>query len=56
MSGKKKHPVFSFRIDEEYEKVLRGIAEENKISLNTLANQFLEIMWNLRFMLKSLAP
>ena len=38
MSSKKTSSI-SFRIDAEYEKVLRGIAEENKISLNTLANQ-----------------
>ena len=38
MSSKKTSSI-SFRIDEEYEKVLRGIAEKNKISLNTLANQ-----------------
>ncbi|MGI9567564.1 MAG: hypothetical protein ACR2LL_11210 [Nitrosopumilus sp.] len=38
MSGKKTSSI-SFRIDEEYEKVLRSIAEKNKISLNTLANQ-----------------
>ena len=35
----KKTSSISFRIDEEYEKVLRQIAEENKTSLNTLANQ-----------------
>lgn len=38
MSGKKTSSI-SFRIDEEYEKVLRRIADENKTSLNTLANQ-----------------
>ena len=38
MSGKKTSSI-SFRIDEDYEKVLRDIAEENKTSLNTLANQ-----------------
>ncbi len=38
MSSKKTSSI-SFRIDSEYEKVLRGIASENKISLNTLANQ-----------------
>ncbi|MGB0856173.1 MAG: hypothetical protein ACPGQP_04035 [Nitrosopumilus sp.] len=38
MSGKKTTSI-SFRIDTEHEKVLRGIADENKISLNTLANQ-----------------
>ncbi|GKS66979.1 hypothetical protein YTPLAS73_05260 [Nitrosarchaeum sp.] len=38
MSGKKTSSI-SFRINEEYEKVLRNIAEENKTSLNTLANQ-----------------
>ncbi len=38
MSSKKTSSI-SFRIDEEYEKVLRSIAEKNKISLNTLANQ-----------------
>ena len=39
MSGNKKTSSISFRIDQEYEKVLRSIAEKNKISLNTLANQ-----------------
>jgi hypothetical protein len=38
MNGKKTSSI-SFRIDERYEKVLREVAEENKISLNTLANQ-----------------
>ena len=38
MNGKKTSSI-SFRINEEYEKVLRSIAEKNKISLNTLANQ-----------------
>jgi hypothetical protein len=38
MSSKKTSSI-SFRINEEYEKVLRKIAEENKTSLNTLANQ-----------------
>ncbi len=38
MSSKKTSSI-SFRIDEKYEKVLRNIAEENKTSLNTLANQ-----------------
>ena len=38
MSGKKTSSI-SFRINEEYEKVLRDIAEENKTSLNTLVNQ-----------------
>lgn len=38
MSSKKTSSI-SFRINEEYEKVLRDIAEENKTSLNTLANQ-----------------
>ncbi|EGG42296.1 Hypothetical protein Nlim_0944 [Candidatus Nitrosarchaeum limnium SFB1] len=38
MSSKKTTSI-SFRIDAEYEKVLRSIAENNKISLNTLANQ-----------------
>lgn len=38
MSGKKTSSI-SFRIDEEHEKVLRRIADENKTSLNTLANQ-----------------
>ena len=38
MSTKKTSSI-SFRINEEYEKVLRKIAEENKTSLNTLANQ-----------------
>ena len=35
----KKTSSISFRINAEYEKVLRDIAEKNKISLNTLANQ-----------------
>ena len=35
----KKTSSISFRINAEYEKVLREIAEENKTSLNTLANQ-----------------
>lgn len=39
MSSNKKTSSISFRIDQEYEKVLRSIAEKNKISLNTLANQ-----------------
>ena len=38
MSDKKTSSI-SFRINEEYEKVLRTIAKENKTSLNTLANQ-----------------
>ena len=38
MSSKKTSSI-SFRIDEEYEKVLRRLADENKTSLNTLANQ-----------------
>jgi len=38
MSSKKTSSI-SFRINEEYERVLRNIAEENKTSLNTLANQ-----------------
>jgi len=38
MSSKKTSSI-SFRINEEYEKVLRNMAEENKTSLNTLANQ-----------------
>ena len=38
MSNKSTSSI-SFRIDKEYEKVLRGTAEKNKISLNTLANQ-----------------
>ena len=38
MSSKKTSSI-SFRIDEEYEKVLRKIADKNKTSLNTLANQ-----------------
>ena len=38
MSSKKTSSI-SFRINEEYEKILRDIAEENKTSLNTLANQ-----------------
>ena len=38
MSSKKTSSI-SFRINEKYEKVLRGIAEENKTSLNTLVNQ-----------------
>lgn len=38
MSSKKTSSI-SFRIDQEYEKVMRSLAEKNKISLNTLANQ-----------------
>ena len=38
MSSKKTSSI-SFRINEEYEEILRSIAEENKTSLNTLANQ-----------------
>ena len=38
MSSKKTSSI-SFRINEGYEKVLRKIADENKTSLNTLANQ-----------------
>lgn len=38
MSSKKTSSI-SFRIDTEYEKVLRDMAKKNKISLNTLANQ-----------------
>ena len=38
MSSKKTSSI-SFRINEKYEKVLRKISEENKTSLNTLANQ-----------------
>ena len=38
MSSKKTSSI-SFRIDEEYERVLRKIADKNKTSLNTLANQ-----------------
>ncbi|SRR5579883_2561233 len=35
----KKTTTFTFRIDKEYEKVLREEAEERKITVNTLANQ-----------------
>lgn len=38
MSSKKTSSI-SFRINEEYEKILRDMAEQNKTSLNTLANQ-----------------
>lgn len=38
MSGKRTSSI-TFRIDEKYDKALRKIAEEKKISLNTLANQ-----------------
>lgn len=38
MSAKKTSSV-TFRIDEKYNKVLRKLAEEKRISLNTLANQ-----------------
>lgn len=38
MSSKKTSSI-SFRIDAKYEKVLREVAEKNKTSLNTLANQ-----------------
>jgi uncharacterized protein (DUF1778 family) len=36
---RKKSATISFRIDSEYEKLLRSEAEEKKVSLNTLANQ-----------------
>ncbi len=36
---RKKTATISFRIDSEYDKLLRGEAEEKKVSLNTLANQ-----------------
>lgn len=36
---RKKTATISFRIDSEYEKLLRSEAEEKKVSLNTLANQ-----------------
>lgn len=35
----KKTSSITFRIDEKYDAVLRRIAEERKVSLNTLANQ-----------------
>jgi hypothetical protein len=35
----KKTSTISFRIDSEYDKLLRNEAEEKKVSLNTLANQ-----------------
>lgn len=35
----KKTESITFRIDEKYDKILRKIADEEKISLNTLANQ-----------------
>ena len=38
MSSKKTSGI-SFRINQEYEKVLLDIAEENRTSLNTHANQ-----------------
>jgi hypothetical protein len=36
---RKKTSTISFRIDSEYEQLLRNEAEEKKVSLNTLANQ-----------------
>ena len=39
MSIIKKTSTISFRIDSEYDKILRNEAEEKKVSLNTLANQ-----------------
>jgi uncharacterized protein (DUF1778 family) len=36
---RKKTATISFRIDSEYDKLLRSEAEEKKVSLNTLANQ-----------------
>ncbi len=35
----KKTSTFTFRIDKEYEKVLREVAQDKKITINTLANQ-----------------
>ncbi len=35
----KKTSTISFRIDSQYDRVLRNEAEEKKVSLNTLANQ-----------------
>lgn len=35
----KKTTTFTFRIDTEYEKILREVAQEKKITVNTLANQ-----------------
>lgn len=35
----KRSDSVTFRIDEKYDKILRKIADERKISLNTLANQ-----------------
>lgn len=35
----KKTSTFTFRIDKEYESVLRQIAQDKKITINTLANQ-----------------
>ena len=39
--NKKKTSTITFRIDEDNDKKLRKIAEDKKISLNTLANQIL---------------
>lgn len=39
MSIIKRTSTISFRIDSEYDKLLRNEAEEKKVSLNTLANQ-----------------
>lgn len=44
----KKTSTVSFRINKEYEQVLRGEAEEKKVSLNTLVNQIFGeyVDWN----------
>jgi uncharacterized protein (DUF1778 family) len=39
--NKKKTSTITFRIDEDHDKKLRKIAEDKKVSLNTLANQIL---------------
>jgi hypothetical protein len=41
MAGKRKTSIVTFRINQEYEKMLRKLAEEKKITLNTLANQII---------------
>lgn len=41
MAGKKKTSIVTFRINQDYEKALRKLAEEKKITLNTLANQII---------------
>lgn len=45
---RKKTSTVSFRIDAEYDKILRGEAEEKKVSMNTLVNQILGefVEWN----------